>query len=88
MRIQKMSLSFKLSQNMDQKPTKFEFEFKQNNKYYAYGFELGNRRIRQEWLYYVTKTKQKMINLYRFSVGIKNTTVLRFAFFKFSRQEE
>jgi len=42
-------------------PSKFEFEFKRQGKFYAYGFELDRKIIHHEWLYQVTKKTQKIL---------------------------
>ncbi|MBN1487001.1 MAG: ATP-binding protein [Anaerolineae bacterium] len=42
-------------------PSKFEFEFKINGNYYAYGFELDAQKIHSEWLYSISKKSQRMI---------------------------
>ena len=45
------------------KPSRFEFEFKQNEKVYAYGFEvlLATKTFVSEWLYEIGKTNEKII---------------------------
>ncbi len=50
-----------LHQGCGKLPSKFEFEFRCNEKFYAYGFELDRRIIHTEWLYEVTKKKQTML---------------------------
>ena len=52
---------FKLDRSCSEKPTKFEFEFKQNSHNYVYGLELDSRRIYSEWLYEIKKTTEKML---------------------------
>jgi uncharacterized protein len=46
------------AQNIEQ-PTTFEFEFKSNGKMYAYGvvLSLKNRKIQEEWLFELLKTR-------------------------------
>ncbi len=45
------------------KPTKFEFEIKLDDKYYAYGFKayLYKKEIHSEWLYEINKNEEVMI---------------------------
>ena len=52
---------FKLDMSCTDKPSRFEFEFKQEKKAYAYGFQLDTQKIHSEWLYEITKTSQKKI---------------------------
>lgn len=52
---------FKLDKSCATKPSGFEFEFKIQEKAYAYGFELDTNKIQHEWLYEITKHSQKMI---------------------------
>jgi uncharacterized protein len=42
-------------------PSKFEFEFKYNEKYYIYGFEADENNIQAEWLYYTSSKNNKKI---------------------------
>ena len=51
----------KLSQACAELPSKFEFEFKSQGQYYAYGFELDARKVHSEWLYRINKNTQRMI---------------------------
>jgi uncharacterized protein len=50
------------AENMD-KPSKFEYEFKIDDKIYAYGFtiHLASKMVKEEWLFEVGKTKDKPI---------------------------
>ncbi|MFA8341390.1 MAG: ATP/GTP-binding protein [Rhodothermaceae bacterium] len=52
---------FKLHKESLDKPSRFEFEFKKNNKNYAYGFILNNEFVLEEWLYQVDKRTEKKI---------------------------
>lgn len=54
---------FRLDTTNSLKPSRFEFEFKQNSKVYAYGFEviLATKTFVSEWLYEVGKTTEKAI---------------------------
>ena len=51
----------KLKKKCANSPSKFEFEFKRNNSYYLYGFELDVNIIHTEWLYKTTSKSQKLI---------------------------
>lgn len=56
-------LHFKLKSENKEKPTKFEFEFKINGAYYAFGFHvlLSSSVILGEWLYELTPSQDKLI---------------------------
>ena len=44
-------IKFKLSEEFQKKPTHFEIEFKQDEKYYSYGIDFDEHVIYEEWLY-------------------------------------
>lgn len=54
---------FRLDTANSLKPSRFEFEFKQNSKVYAYGFEviLATKVFVSEWLFEIGKTTEKAI---------------------------
>lgn len=54
---------FRLEKNSQDKATQFEFEFKYNEKMYAYGIviSLKERKVREEWLFELLKTTDKAI---------------------------
>lgn len=53
---------FKLDHDLKDKPARFEFEIQCNKKMYAYGFELFNTHVSEEWLFEIHTTKNdKMI---------------------------
>ena len=54
---------FRLDTANSLKPSRFEFEFKQNSKVYAYGFEviLATKTFVSEWLFEIGKTTEKAI---------------------------
>ena len=54
---------FRLDPSNALKPSRFEFEFKQNDKIYAYGFEvlLTTKTFVSEWLSEIGKTNEKTI---------------------------
>ncbi|NET01134.1 MAG: ATP-binding protein [Sphaerospermopsis sp. SIO1G1] len=43
--------NFKLDKDCYTKPSRFEFEFKTNDKQYAYGFLVDKHKIHEEWLF-------------------------------------
>ena len=53
--------NFKLDKSCYNKPSRFEFEFKHNNKQYAYGFLLDELKIHEEWLYEIGLTLEEYI---------------------------
>jgi len=50
---------FKLDETYLDKPSRFEFEFKQGGKNYAYGFSLNHQWILEEWLYEINQVNEK-----------------------------
>jgi uncharacterized protein len=54
---------FRLDAQSIEQPTRFEFEFKSNEKMYAYGvvLSLKNRKIQEEWLFELLKTTDKPV---------------------------
>ncbi len=49
---------FKLSNEMDDKPSTFEIVFIQNGKRFRYGFQVDEDIVHKEWLYYVPKARE------------------------------
>ena len=47
---------FKLDASFAKRPTKFEFEIRQNGTDYLYGFEIDNDVVIEEWLHQIKKT--------------------------------
>ncbi|HLP89403.1 MAG TPA: ATP-binding protein [Nostocaceae cyanobacterium] len=43
--------NFKLDKSCYSKPSRFEFEFRHDNKQYAYGFVVDKHRVHEEWLF-------------------------------------
>ena len=54
-------IPFKLCGDNVSRPSKFEFEFKHQERCYIYGFEVDNRRVHEEWLYEIKKTTEVML---------------------------
>ncbi|MEZ5471372.1 MAG: ATP/GTP-binding protein [Marinicella sp.] len=52
---------FLLDSKLTNKPSRFEFEIKIKNKYYAYGFVADQKIIHEEWLFELNKRKEKLI---------------------------
>lgn len=52
---------FKFHSAYASKPSKFEFEFSCQTRFYNYGFLLDSDRIHEEWLYEMTPSTEKMI---------------------------
>jgi len=52
---------FRLSEGNINKPSKFQFDIKHNNKYYSYGFILDSNQIHKEWLYEINKNREKLL---------------------------
>lgn len=50
--------NFKLSSSTENKPSTFEVIFIQNNKRYRYGFEIDNKKVCSEWLFYVPEKRE------------------------------
>ncbi|MGD1823460.1 MAG: AAA family ATPase [Pleomorphochaeta sp.] len=53
----------KINKENKEKISYFDFEIKIDNKYYSYGFEivLNTQQVKSEWLYEISKTKDKVI---------------------------
>lgn len=49
---------FKFNTKTEKQPSSFEIIFIFKNELYRYGFEVSNKRIESEWLYYRPKTKE------------------------------
>lgn len=54
-------MRFKLRDETQGIPSKFEFEIKTGEHCYVYGFELDRQRIYEEWLYEIRKTTETMV---------------------------
>jgi AAA15 family ATPase/GTPase len=67
---------FKLDSKKVNEPSKFEFEFRQGDTNYLYGFELNAQRIISEWLYEIKKTTEEM--LFDRSLSAEEKTVVAF----------
>lgn len=52
---------FKLDRDCLQLPSKFEFEIRQNERCYVYGFEIDSQRVHAEWLYEIKKTTESLL---------------------------
>jgi AAA15 family ATPase/GTPase len=65
---------FKLDPARLSQPIKFEFEFRQRDTNYLYGFELNSQKILSEWLYEIKKTTEEML-FERASNGDEKTEV-------------
>jgi hypothetical protein len=52
---------FKLCKDNLAAISKFEFELRQNERCYVYGFEADDRRVHAEWLYEIKKTTETML---------------------------
>ena len=83
---------FKLDQSSSEIPTRFEFEIQCNKKMYAYGFELFNSHVHEEWLYFVKSKEDELIferknknneDIYTFSESLKKLSDENFQLFNF-----
>jgi len=78
---------FKLDEAYLKKPSRFEFEFKQNGKTYAYGFSLNTQWILEEWLYEINSVDEKPI-FERQTVSDEQVIVTPGASLSFSNEEQ
>jgi AAA15 family ATPase/GTPase len=78
---------FKLDEAYLKKPSRFEFEFKQNGKTYAYGFSLNSQWILEEWLYEINSVDEKPI-FERQTVSDEQVIVTPGASLSFSNEEQ
>lgn len=82
---------FKLDTSTEDVPTKFEFEIQCQDKMYAYGFELMNTYIKEEWLYRIRSKNDELIfqrnsgleNTFSFGKSIQNLPIEEFQLFDF-----
>lgn len=51
-------IPFRLSENGQSQPSRFEFEFCVANKAYAYGFILNKQRVIEEWLFDINQAEE------------------------------
>lgn len=79
-------IPFKLDPSRVNEPSKFEFEFRVDRKYYLYGFCLDDTRIHSEWLYEITKTKEHL--LFERKTSEENQTTIEFGKIKFESSKE
>lgn len=87
---------FKLDTTSKEKISKFEFEFKQDDNFYIYGFEIDTNKVYSEWLYEIKKTTEKMLferetsddgkTKIEFGIFRKNATQKKKEFFDFVAQ--
>lgn len=52
---------FRLDASSAERNSFMEFEIQSNGKNYAYGFVFNNYKVEEEWLYQLTKNRQKLI---------------------------
>jgi predicted ATPase len=52
---------FKLDPACGDHPTRFEFEVKVGNRYFAYGFSVSSERVEEEWLFEVGRNQEVRI---------------------------
>jgi AAA15 family ATPase/GTPase len=52
---------FKLDPACRDRPTRFEFEIKLDDRYFAYGFSVSSARVEEEWLFEVGRTVEVRI---------------------------
>ncbi len=53
--------TFKLDPACRDRSTRFEFEIKVENRYFAYGFSVSSQRVEEEWLFEVGRDVEKRI---------------------------
>lgn len=53
--------NFRLDKNYTNKNSRIEYEIQHNGKNYAYGFVFNTNKIVEEWLFEITKKRDKMI---------------------------
>ena len=55
------TIPFLLDGAKERKPSRFQFEIKCNEKYFAYGFEVDVERVHSEWLYEIRSSSERLI---------------------------
>jgi uncharacterized protein len=85
---------FRLDADSMDKPSKFEYEFKIDDKIYAYGFtiHLATKTVKEEWLFEVGKTKDKPVfertvlksgkSEFKFSIKFDKKSEIRFSVYQ------
>jgi len=53
--------NFKLDKKNYRIPSKFQFDIKSNKKMFSYGFSVDRYQIHKEWLYEISKFKEKLL---------------------------
>lgn len=79
-------IPFKLCQDGASRISKFEFEFKQGERCYIYGFEVDHYRVHAEWLYELKKTTE--ILLFERTTTSEGETVIEFGKIQFANKKE
>jgi len=77
---------FKLIQQAEGEPSRFEFEIQQETRAYGYGFELDSQRVHKEWLYELKKTTETM--LFERETSPSGKTTVQFGKLKLQGQKE
>jgi len=68
-------LPFKLDRDCYKKPSRFEFEIKLKDRYFAYGFSVSRERVVDEWLYEVdTKDERRIFSRSRGAIKLGDLT--------------
>jgi uncharacterized protein len=68
-------LPFKLDRDCYKKPSRFEFEIKLKDRYFAYGFSVSRERVVDEWLYEVdTKVERRIFSRSRGAIKLGDLT--------------
>jgi AAA15 family ATPase/GTPase len=52
---------FKLDKECRKRPSRFEFEIKLKDRYYAYGFAVSSERVVEEWLFEVARRQERRL---------------------------
>jgi AAA15 family ATPase/GTPase len=80
------SFTFKLNDDNKVKPTKFQLDIKLNDSIYAYGFEILNNKIQEEYLYQIGEKKDKLI--FEKKLSAEGKIELNFDNIKFKNKEQ
>lgn len=75
---------FKFDTDSQNKPSRFEFEFKSGTTFFNYGFVADAEKIREEWLYEISPEKQ----IFERETTAEGETVVKFGTIKYANADD
>jgi len=77
---------FKFDTDSQNKPSRFEFEFKSGTTFFNYGFVADAEKIREEWLYEISPTSEKQI--FERETTAEGKTAVQFGTIKYANADD